>query len=135
MISKKDAKDIACHFVEKTEIRATPALMRKSINQAKSLLESEYTKEEIIKVIDYLVDYRDVDMYSLGYVNSSIHQVINEVNKHEAKQKAKELMKDAKVQGVKDDGKSTERNKQKLSRFGVCPRVREKSFSDLFKAP
>jgi len=130
---KKDAKDIACHFVDKAEIRATPTMMGKTINQAKSLLNSNYTKEEVIKVIDYLVDQRNINMYSLGYINTCIHQVLNEVNVKEQKEKADKLKYKIKTQGVESNGKSTDRNNSKLSQFGIQSRFRKKLVSDLFE--
>jgi hypothetical protein len=116
--------------------------MSRKVVQAKSLLNSDYTKEEIIKVIDYLVDVKKTEMYSLGYVSACINKVLKEITSEELNEKAKEekeklaeSIKDAvsEVRGVIDDGESTERNRRKIAGLGVQSRFGEKLDFDLFK--
>lgn len=138
-----DAKDIALHFINMTSERATPSIIKKTIGQAKTLLSSGYNKDEIIKVIDYILDVKKVDMYSLGYVSVTINDMLKEIRENERaeqlvkeKQEIQEAMhKEQQEQRneVKDDGESTERNKSKLSRFGVQPRFGKEFNLDLFE--
>lgn len=139
-----DAKDIALHFIKRTsDGRSTPSIIAKTVNQAKTLLQNGYTKQEIIKVINYIVDIKHIDMYSLGYVSTCINNMIKEINKLEEEIKAKELKKkheeelnriSLEQQGeVKGVGESTQRNRDKLSRFGSQSRVGEKFDFDMFK--
>ena len=84
-----DAKDIALHFVDMTTGRATPTIMKKTIIQAKVLLSNGYTKDEIIKTIDHIIS-KGIEMYSLGYVNASINDILREIQKIESSKKVEE---------------------------------------------
>lgn len=140
-----DAKEIAVHFINLTETRATPQIMAKTINQAKSLLESNYTKEEVLSVLDYVILEKKIDVYSLGYVNSCINDVLREIKalqQEKEKQEAKEQFRkeSASIQTsqqseVKEDDESTERNRQKAERqrSHIQSRLGEKFDFDLFK--
>lgn len=137
------AKDIALYFIAVTAGRATPAIMKRTVPQAKSLLSAGYTKEEIIEVIDYLVNVKQVEMYSLGYVNVCINKVLSEIKKHKKereKQERKQELKQQAIEQMKQDrnevsinNDSTQRNRNKTDRFGTKSRKREESFSDLFE--
>lgn len=127
-----DAKGIALHFIDSTTQKATRQIMSKTILQAKSLLESGYTKDEIISVIDFVINEKHVDMYSLGYVNASINDVLREIKQkksvEESKAKSEEIQKqltsvqEEQRNEVKDDGESTQRNRSKIDRFGTQSR-------------
>lgn len=136
-----DAKDIALYFIKLTQGRATPSIIAKTIRQAKTLLSREYTKQEIIKVIDYIILEKKYDVYSLGYINTCINDVLREIKKkkeQEELQRKKEEIRKKLASGVtcsevKDDGKSTERNREKARRLGVQSRFREKFNFDMFE--
>lgn len=135
-----DAKDVAIHFVKVTVGRATPAIIGKTVIQAKTLLESGYTKNEIIDVIDFLIDKKGIKMYSLGYVSTSINSVLKELQEEKDKIKLQELKQEVKEQAEKlhksevvDDGESTQRNRDKLNRFGNESRVGKKFNFDMFE--
>lgn len=138
-----EAKDIAIHFVEETTGRATPQIMKKSIIQAKILLESGYTKEEIIDVIDFIVSKKSIEMYSLGYVNACINDVLSEIKKHKSseieREKSKEVRKEIESiqecqrNEVADDVESTKRNREKINRLGTESRFGEKFNFDMFE--
>lgn len=142
-VNGTDAKDIALHFIALTVGRATPTIIKKTVIQAKTLLQSGYTKDEVIKVISYLVDKKGIQMYSLGYVNACINDVLKEIQLQqrieEQKAKAEELKKEiASVQEeqrneVKDDGESTQRNRDKVNRFGTQSRFGKKFDFDMFE--
>lgn len=142
MSLSSDAKQIALHFIEKTSGRATKAIMGKTINQAKSLLTEGYKKEEILNVIDYLIDVKKIDMFSLGYVNVSINSILLTINKAQNEliknEKTKQVEKEVLAMNeenreVLQNDESTQRNKSKLNKFGVQSGVREKSFVDMFE--
>lgn len=121
------AKDIALYFAEKCNIRATSSTYGKTINQAKTLLESGYTFDEIKAVIDYIVEVEKVELYSLGYINASITSVIKKAIKYrDAPLHRKIYEEQLKIVNREElkSGESSERNKQKArdnstqSRFG-----------------
>lgn len=132
-----DAKDIALHFIDMTTGKVTPSIMAKTVTQAKNLLNYGYNKTEIIDVIDYLITVKHVDLYSLGYVNASINNVLREIQKQKANQKKPIpptfTQTYRKRNEVKENDESTNRNKSKLNRFGIQPRFGEESFIDMFK--
>lgn len=129
------AKDIALHFVNSTTGRATKNIMVKTVQQAKSLLESGYEKQEIIDAIDYVVDVKGVQMYSLGYISASINSILIEMKQKKEIDLAKQQIASSQVQQkeVIHDEKSGERNKRKADRFGSQSRFREKFNLDMFE--
>jgi len=140
MINKKhssDAHEIACYYIELTDGRATKTIMSKTTNQAKSLLADGYTKKEIIEVIDYIVNVKHVDMYSFGYVNTTINSFLREIKKKKAHEIALETkreiasMSDIPCKEVVDY--DTQRNKDKLGGFGIESRIREKYDLNMFE--
>lgn len=131
-----DAKDIALHFVNSTTGRATPQIMGKTINQAKSILKSGYTKTEVLDVIDYLIHTKNADLYSLGYVGASINDVLKTIRKQRAIEEAKKQLALKQVQErsvVEVESESSQRNRSKVERFGVQSGFREKYHLDLFE--
>lgn len=139
----KDAKQIAFYFFDKTETRATKAIISKTIIQAKSILNAGYSLEEIIDVIDYLIDVKKVNLFSLGYISSAISNVLNEINKHkslesksqiaeETKKAMSLLMKEQQCEVVVDN-ESKQRNADKISGFSFQSRLREKFDFDMFE--
>ena len=117
-----DAKEIALHFLKQIDQRATPLIMAKTIKQAKTILESEYTKEEIIQVIDHITSQVKITIYSLGYVSACINDVLRELREQEAILLRSSLKKEIASQSpdrsevVIDDG-SRERNREKARRI------------------
>lgn len=141
MSISSDAKEIAVYFVNTTNVKASKSLMSKTIVQAKSLLSDGFTKEEIIKTIDYVINVMKIVPYSFGYVNVVISDVLPKINKLEAQQSAKiaqeEMMEfiEASRNEVRGNDESTNRNKSKLNGFGVQPRFGEELNFDLFERP
>lgn len=133
------AKDIGLYFLQETFVeRYTPAIVKRTIGQAKGLLEAGYTDEEIRYTIDHLTA-KGVDMYSLGYVSSAINDVLREKKAWEIKAKAEQMQqkisdaqsKDREVVDVDDE--SAERNRQKAERFNLQSRKRTKFDLDMFE--
>lgn len=141
MSISSDAKEIAVYFVNTTNVKASKSLMSKTIVQAKSLLSDGFTKEEIIKTIDYVINVMKIVPYSFGYINVVISDVLPKINKLEAQQSAKiaqeEMMEfiEASRNEVRGNDESTNRNKSKLNGFGVQPRFGEELNFDLFERP
>ena len=137
------AKEIALHFINLTNGRATPQIMKKTVSQAKSLLTSGYTKEEIVSVIDFLIITKKLDIFSLGYINASINDALREIAKTkeiEEKEKAKEAIRQqiesqqASIRSeVAKDDESTKRNREKARRIGVQSRFGKKFDFDMFE--
>ena len=132
------AKDIALYFLDLTTDRYTPSIVAKTINQAKQLLEAGYTQEEITSVIDYVTTKTSIEMYSLGYVNATINDVLKKIKEEEEKQEIQKILEQAKLEQattVEDrgdvDSESTERNRKKLERLNN-KRKPQYDFSKLF---
>lgn len=133
-VNGTDAKDIALHFIELTTGKATPSIIAKTIQQAKNLLKYGYTKTEIISVIDYLITVKHVDLFSLGYVNTSINNVLREIKNNKPKTTSHPTFQTYQDRNeVMANDESTNRNKSKLNRFGVKSRFGEEFAIDMFE--
>jgi len=141
MSISSDAKDIAIYFVNSTNMKASKALMSKTIVQAKSMLSDGFTKDEIMKTIDYVINVRKVDLRSLGYINVVISDLLPQVLKQEAQLSTQNVGKElaafieASRSEVRGNDESTNRNKSKLNGFGLQPRFGEKLDFDMFERP
>jgi hypothetical protein len=141
MSISSDAKDIATYFVNSTNMKASKALMSRTIVQAKSLLSDGFTKDEIIKTIDYVINVKKVDLHSFGYINVVISDMLPQVLKYETRlsvQDANEKVSafiEASRNEVRGNDESTNRNKSKINGFGLQPRFREELDFDMFERP
>lgn len=141
MSISSDAKDIAIYFVNSTNMKASKALMSRTIVQAKSMLSDGFTKDEIMKTIDYVINVRKVDLRSLGYINVVISDLLPQVLKQEAQLSTQNVGKElaafieASRSEVRGNDESTNRNKSKLNGFGLQPRFGEKLDFDMFERP
>jgi len=134
-----DAKDIALHFLKAIEQRATPQIIGKTINQAKIILTSGYKKKEILDVIDYIIDKKKTEMYSLGYVGTCINDVLREMHEevvdegvtHEIDQLASKI--NSERSEVIIDHESRERNRERAKRINSECRLRKKFNLDMFE--
>lgn len=124
------AKDIALHFLDKTSQRYTPEIVGKTIKQAKGILESGYTKEEIISAIDYILE-RKSDVYSIAYISYGINNALEEIEKKRLSDEYEEMKLKMKEQedGIRGELKVEEtKNKKRTSRFGIG----ERDFDEIF---
>lgn len=124
------AKDIAIYFFDHTNQRATKQIFMKTVVTAKSLLSNGYSKEEILKAIDYLIE-QGVNMHSLGYVSASINDVLVKVREREKKETSVDTKKDMEeyLQEQRRKGGTYEiqtNNRNKRKRVGVQSKFREK---------
>lgn len=138
-VNGTDAKTIALHFLNHTtDGRYTPAVIAKTINQAKSLLRSGYTVDEVCATIDYVIE-TGIQMYSIGYINTCIGNVLKIIEEVKFKEevaqiKQKQLEELKEKQGeVNVDVESTERNRGKIARFGVQSGFGKKHNLDMFE--
>jgi hypothetical protein len=134
-VSGTDAKTVALHFLNATtDGRNTPAVIAKTTSQAKNLLSYGYTVSEICATIDYIA-HKGIHMHSMGYINKCIGDVLKVLEKEElsklAQQEKKKLTQAQQYGEVKADVESTERNRQKLARFGTQPGERTQHYFDL----
>lgn len=134
-----DAKDIAFHFLSMTGVeRATPQVIAKTIAQAKRLLNAGYNKKEICSAIDKAVQ-KGISMYSIGYITTSIKDLLKEVETDEMREKGQEIKVKMEEQyaeerkAVSDDDESAERNRKKADGFGVQSRLGKKFNFDMFE--
>lgn len=138
-VNGTDAKDVGLHFLRATGVeRATPAIIAKTISQAKHILSAGYTKDEIISVIDHVVK-KNPTIYSIGYISHAMNDALREINEDNVKSEAKEIAKQLEEQQLKErkavtsDGESAKRNREKASRLGVQSRLGKKFNFDMFE--
>jgi len=148
MTSKKikanptQARDVALYFLDLTSDRITPQIVARTVKQVKDVMENGYTKEELIKVIDYILD-RKSGIYSFGYISASINDVLRKIYEEEDKQVRllqsvalhSQLTSTIESQreevGVIDE--STDRNRDKARGIGVQSRFGKKFDFDMLK--
>lgn len=136
------AKTIALHFLKLTTDRITPVIVARTVVQVKEVLAEGYSKQEIMKVIDYILAKR-AGVYSFNYISASINDALREMEQEEARIRYEAEAKIAKaemtatlaedrkkVSGVDD---ATERNRSKARGFGVQSRERKKPYFDMFE--
>lgn len=130
------AKEIALYFTDLCKIEQTPSNMSRTVRQAKTLLSKEYSKEDILTVINYIVNNKNTKIYSFGYISVVIDDILEEMAAKKQEVKIKEEMNEylsKNMEVVQNDHPSTERNRNKSSRFGVQSRFGEKYNFDMFK--
>jgi len=125
------ARDIAFYFFDKANLRTTRSIIAKTITQAKSLLKSGYTYDEIIKTIDYVIDDDNIKLYSLGYLNHVINVKLGQIKEKEQK----EFLKQAQFTIKEVTENDTTNNTSKADRFGSKSRVGKKLNFDMFEEP
>lgn len=132
-----DAQEVIRYFVGKTMMKAAGQDFARMIHHAKRLLADGYSKRDIIRVIDYTVDVKRVQVYSFGYVSKTIADTLAFLNaeceRDAAREYVEQMEKSMPSIEVKDDGESGERNRNKLARFGSQSRLREKYSFDMFE--
>lgn len=135
-MSESDAKEIAVKFFEATNQKATRAVFAKTISQAKVLLESGYTLEEVLKAVNYATE-RNKDIYSLGYFSYAINKILKDIEKEEALQAIKDFhtyqQLNKNIEEVKNIDDTSERNQSKLRKLGIQSRLREKFDFDMLE--
>lgn len=134
------AKEIALHFLERTNQPYEAKNVAKCVRMAKSLL-LNYTKEDIKYVID-TVTKRRPDIYSIGYVASAMDDTLLDREREEDKaellrqaQKVREEM-ETTVQNHREVtplDESTERNRRKAKELGIQSGLRKKYDFDMFE--
>lgn len=129
----RDAKEVALYFHNKIGGKATPAMYARTIKQAKSILNAGYTEQEMISCIDYIIDIKKIDMYSIGYLSYAIEPTLKELEKVVDKKIVDEIKykMDNMNREVSTTNDSTERNKQKAQNIGTKSRFGEKFAVDL----
>lgn len=132
-----EAKEIALYFLSIANQELTKPNISRSVIVAKNLLAKGYPKRDIMEVIDYVCEKKSP--YSLSYVATAYPDVIKAVEEKRLHVKAKaelELLEQyaKEKQGeVREDDGTTERNRNKSSKFGVQSRVGTKYHFDLFE--
>ena len=129
-----DVQEITRYFINNVIGQADQRFWKRTAAQVKSL-NKNYSKDQIIQVIDYLVYEKNVNLYSFGYVSAAINDVLETLNCRNLANQEKEKMEKHHIQGreVKKDDKSGERNRGKAEQLGLQSRIREKYSFDLFE--
>lgn len=129
------ANDIAKYFVDVALGKnAKKSDYGRSNKLAASLLK-DFTKDEIVKVIDYLVYVKRTKMYSFGYVSTVINEVLETLNHNELASVERDKMNDLlrREQEVTIDNATGERNRNKAGRLGTKPRFGKELDLNLFE--
>ena len=137
------AKDIALEWLALLGQRPTPPVMARLIKQVKGLMEVGFNDEEIRYAMNHITSIKP-DVYSFGYVEASINDVLRK--RKEEQQREQELLIKKEVDKqllstisitkeseVAIGDETTERNKRKAARLGQQSRFREKHYFHLFE--
>lgn len=132
-----EANQIALHFINKTQQRATDAIVERIAGNILRMFQAGYAGSEIKATIDYIVEKKKVDMYSFGYVESAINSILAEMKKQVQKEEYAQIMSDfnehnSSPRGVITyDSDSAKRNKAKFRANHAQSRQREKPDFDM----
>lgn len=141
VVDPTEAKEIALEWLKLLGNKPTPPLMARTVKQVKGLMQVGFSDEEIRYTMEYVVR-TNPNVYSFGYVEACINDVLRkraeEKRKEESKQVSESLQKQTTAivtseSEVTSDDESSERNRRKAKRLGVQSRVREKSYFNLFE--
>jgi|SRR5690554_959146 len=141
VVDPTEAKEIALEWLKLLGNKPTPPLMARTVKQVKGLMQVGFSDEEIRYTMEYVVR-TNPNVYSFGYVEACINDVLRkraeEKRKEESKQVSESLQKQTTAivtseSEVTSDDESSERNRRKAKRFSVQSRLREKSYFNLFE--
>lgn len=134
----KDARTCVMHYITKAmDGKASKAFISRCMVNAKSLLNDGFTADEIIAVIDYSIDVKKLNIFSFGFYNASIDNLLREVKQLQLQTKTQEQSRhiasfnEENRDEVQANDDSTERNRNKSERFGVQSRLGEKLDFDM----
>lgn len=96
-------------------------------------LNEQYTLEQMIETIDYIRDYKKVDMYSFGYIMAVIDDAQKEIQQIKYSATAEEEREKMKEYKSEVNINESTNNINKAARFGVQRRFGEKSNLHMFE--
>lgn len=136
------AKDITLHFLKAAQQPITKRSMAQGIQLTKTMLANGYSKDDIIRVIDHVVE-RTANVYSMGYITRCIEDTLDElraVDEAESrKREADSLVKqnESEIAKLRDEvvnDESTQRNRRKAAnRAELQSRLGKKFDFDMFE--
>lgn len=121
-MARTESQVIADYFYNAKNIKTTPAQYRLTLGQAKQLLDSGYSKDEIKDSIDYLIENPpEKGFFSLGFLSYCINNVLSQIKKNETRKletiKEKEFKGFETVQISDNKNKFEKTNEDYLSKF------------------
>lgn len=132
MSNPTDARTVALEFHRLVFGKVINGKVAQTVVQAKRLLDEGYDVEDILLLVEYIVRYTSVNMYSLGYVSAVIRDLLPKAKvKQEYEKQLKlqeEMAEKARELEVQNDA---ERNRSKARDFGIQSRGRKKHNFDL----
>jgi hypothetical protein len=140
-VNPTEAKEIALEWLKLLGNKPTPPLMARTVKQVKGLMQVGFSDEEIRYTMEHVVR-TNPNVYSFGYVEACINDVLRKRAEEKQKQENKQISENLKNQTasivtseseVTKDDESSERNRRKAKRLGVQSRVREKYYFNLFE--
>lgn len=142
-VNPTTAKDIALEWLALLGLRPVPAQMGRIIKQVKGLMEVGFTDEEIRYTMHEVLNTKP-DVYSFGYIETCINDVVRKRRMEEQRKQEKIIRQEINKQvleqisithesEVAEGDETSERNRRKAERLGVQSRVREKSYFHLFE--
>lgn len=108
------AHSVVMYFLTVFEIRARKESIARYINQAKSLIKLGYTVEEIKMVIDRVWNEFGSEVYSFGFINTSMERQIAKIKKEKSALEVKQTNAIKQTERNITTGDSSSRNQQKL---------------------
>lgn len=128
-------RDVAIYFLNLSNQEKSRTNIIRAVKSASTLLEN-YTSNQVKDVIEFLIDVKKIDLYSLAYLNNHMDKYLEEIENVRLKETYAEHIKNIQTQPTQEvsiNEQSVERNNGKLHRFGIQSRVREKFNFDLFE--
>ena len=141
-VNPTEAKEVALEWLKLKGDKPTPPVMARLIKQIKGLMEVGFTKDDIIYTVEHVLRVKP-DVYSFGYIETCINDVLRQRDAVKQAQQAKaEVAKLVEQQPitvlnseseVMPSDETTERNRRKAERIGAKSRERTKSYFNLFE--
>lgn len=134
MIDPTTSKEIALYFIGKCKLPFNGQNIKINVSIAKQLLKT-YSKEEIIKVIDYLIDVNKTSPKSLALVRFTISDKLIEIKEKEEKDKLIEEYKKKEENKVYGGVEKNEHNRNENKNIGNNQKswFRKSDYQHLFK--
>lgn len=141
-VNPTEAKEIALEWLKLKGDRPTPQIMSRLIKQIKGIMECGFNKEEILYTMNHVLTVKP-DVYSFGYIEACINDVLRQRNaEKQAKQAKEEVAKQIEAEPitvinseseVTSSDETTERNRRKAERLSAKSRERTKHHFNLFE--
>lgn len=120
MSTPTDARTIALEFCKQAFDKPTKSQIARTVIQAKQILSEGYSVDDTLLTLDYALNVKRVNMYSLGYLKVTMGDLLPQAVAHRDKEKAKkEQQALIEAQRNAEEVNDAERNRTKARGYGV----------------